>query len=122
MQMSPDLCTSNFMDAYGRSMRRSLPADRPQPNLLEALAMLAGPTYTSKITEPGGRLDRLLKSGASNEQVIDEFYLAALTRIPTAREKAELLTFLDHRSARRSEALARLGWALISSREFAYNH
>src|SRR5205814_5174713 len=40
MQMSPDLCSSNFMDAYGRSMRRSLPADRPQPNLLEALAML----------------------------------------------------------------------------------
>ena len=122
MQMIPDACQSQFMDAFGRSMRKVLPVGPPQPNLLEELHMLAGPTYTSKISREGGRLDRLVKKGASDEQIIEEFYLAALTRLSTPREKAELLKFLDQRSSRRQETLAGLVWAIISSREFAYNH
>jgi hypothetical protein len=122
MQMIPDLCPSQFMDAFGRSMRNALPVGPPQPNLLEALDMLAGPAYTSKISQEGGRLDRLLKQGASDEQIMEEFYLAALTRMPTPREKAELLKFLAQWSARRQETLAGLVWAIVSSREFAYNH
>jgi hypothetical protein len=48
--------------------------------------------------------------------------LAALTRFPTARERTELLEFLTQRSARRQETLARLIWAVLRSRQFAYNH
>jgi len=122
MQMIPDLCPSPFMDAYGRSMRKNLPVGPPKPNLLEALHMLAGPTFTSKISEDGGRLDRLEKKGASDEEIIDEFYLAALTRLPTPPEKTALLEFLALRSSRRQETLAGFVWAVISSREFVYNH
>ena len=120
--MIPDLCPSQFMDAFGRSMRNVLPAGPPEPSLLEALDMLAGPTYNSKISQEGGRLDQLLKKGASDEQVMEEFYLAALTRLPTPPEKTELLKFLAQRSSSRQETLARLVWAIVSSREFAYNH
>jgi hypothetical protein len=84
--------------------------------------MLAGPVYTIKISQEGGRLDRLMKKGASDDQILDEFYLAALTRYPTPREKAELLKFLGQWSSRRQETLAGLVWAIVSSREFAYNH
>ena len=38
--------------------------------------MWAGPTYTTKIVEEGGRLDRALKDGLSDPQIIEEFYLA----------------------------------------------
>ena len=122
IQMIPDVCPSQFMDAFGRSMRKTLPVESPQPNLLEALHMLAGPTYTSKISQEGGRLSRLLKKDASDGQIVEEFYLAALTRFPTPREKDELLKFLAQRSSRHQEALSGLLWALLSSREFAYNH
>jgi len=122
VQLVPDLCPSQFMDAYGRSMRKNLPAGPPKPNLLEALDMLAGPTYNSKISQEGGRLDRLTKRGASDEEIVEEFYLAALTRLPTPLEKGELLRFLAQKSSVRREILPGLVWAVLSSREFAYNH
>ena len=122
MQMMPGLCPSRFMDAFGRSMRNALPAGPPQANLRAALHMQAGPTYNSKFSQEGGRLDKLLKNGAPDEQVIEEFYLAALGRYPTPREKTRLLGFLAKQPSLRQERLAGLVWAIISSREFAYNH
>ena len=122
MQTIPELCPSQFMDDFGRPMRAALPVGSPQPNLLEALHMIAGPTYNSKIAQEGGRLDQLLKNGDSDEQVIDAFYLAALTRFPTVQEKAALMKFLAQRSSHRQETLAGMVWALVNSREFAYNH
>jgi hypothetical protein len=122
MQTIADICPSQFMDDFGRSTRRALPAGTPQPSLLEALHMMAGPAYNSKISSEGGRLSGLLEKGASDEEILDEFYLAALMRYPTAEEKSELLKFLAQRSSRREQALAGLVWAIINSREFAYNH
>ena len=61
MQMMPDICPSQFMDVFGRSMRKAVPGAPPEPNVLQAMHMIAGQTYTSKITEEVGRLDRLLK-------------------------------------------------------------
>jgi hypothetical protein len=120
--MIPDICPSQFMDAFGRSTRKTLPVESPQPNLLAALHMAAGSTYNEKILQKGSRLDRLIKQGATNEQVIDEFYLASLTRLPTPEEKKELLSFLAQLPERREETLQGLAWAILTSREFAYNH
>ena len=83
--------------------------------------MLAGSTYTEKIARKGGRVDRLIESGASDRQAVEELYLAALCRPPTERERTEL-EGLIHQHPSRREALEALAWALISSREFAYNH
>ncbi len=122
VQTIADICPSQFMDDFGRSMRKALPVGPPQPNLLEALHMMTGPAYNAKISREGGRLSGLLNKDASDEQILDEFYLAALTRFPTAEEKSELLKFLTQRSSRRQETLAGLVWATLNSREFAYNH
>jgi hypothetical protein len=103
-------------------MRKTPPSGAPQPNLSQALHMLAGETYTSKISREGGRLAKMLSSGASDEAILDEFYMAALSRRPTVAEKRTLLQLLmNHRDRRQSE-LEGLVWAIISSREFAYNH
>ena len=122
MQMIPDVCPSQFMDVYGRSMRKKPGSGNPAPNLGQALHMWAGPTYTSKISKQRGRLQRLLERGDSTHQIIEEFYLAALTRPPTPEEKDEVLEFLRQRDSRRRETLESFVWALISSREFSCNH
>ena len=122
MHLIPDLSPSPFLDTFGRSKRKMPVLGNPEPNLGQALHMWAGATYTSKIAKQGGRLDRLLKSGASDRQIVEEFYLAALTRFPTPRERADLLAFIQQPSSRRQEALEGFVWALIGSREFAYNH
>ena len=85
VQLLPEFTPSQFLGAYGRSMRTGLPSGSPQPNLSQALHMYAGSTYNAKVLREGGRLDRLLKHGPDGE-VIDEFYMAALTRLPDSRE------------------------------------
>jgi hypothetical protein len=120
--MIPDVCPSQFMDAFGRSTRKTLPVGAPQPNLIEALHMMAGTTYNQKLVQDGSRLDRMLREGASNEKIIEEFCLAALTRRPSAEEKKDLLAVLARRPERRKETLQSLAWAILTSREFAYNH
>ncbi len=122
VQMNPDLCPSQFMDVYGRSMRKQAPLGPPEPTLAQALHIWAGPTYTTKISETGGRLETLLTGGASDAAIIDEFYLAALTRMPSHEEQSELLRFLAGRQERREQTLQGFVWALLCSGEFATNH
>jgi hypothetical protein len=122
VQLLPEFTPSQFLDAFGRSMRTALPVGHPEANLPQALHMLAGLTYTSKISQKGGRLNQMLQRGASDAEILDEFYLAALTRLPEPEEKEELLRHLAQRPDSRAKELDRLVWAILSSREFAYNH
>jgi hypothetical protein len=83
--------------------------------------MLVGSTYTQEVVKDGARIDQLLDSGASNREIIEELYLASLVRPPTAEELSQLEPRVSAHASRR-EAFQNLLWALISSREFAYNH
>jgi hypothetical protein len=121
VDLVPEIAPCRFLDAFGRSNRQALPTRNKQPNLAQALHMLAGPTYTKKIAQKGGRVDRLVKSGVSNQKAIEELYLAALCRLPTERERTALDALMRRQPSRR-EGLEALCWALLSSREFAYNH
>lgn len=116
-----DLYFSRFLDVYGRPNRLSVPERNAKANLSQALDILAGPTYNDKLAAKGSRLGRLLESKAPDDKVIEEFYLAALSRPPGREETADLLKLIRQQSAR-EEGLKDLVWALISSREFAENH
>ena len=111
----------HFLQAYGQPSRLTVPERTGEPNLRQALHILAGSTYTSKLARTGGRIDRLLANGASSRQVIEELYLAALSRYPTERERTEVEEWIAQRPSSR-EPLEDLAWSLISSREFSYNH
>ena len=117
----PDFFPSRFLDLHGRPNRQMVPERKVEPNLGQALHQLAGWTYTSKVSKEGGRIDRLLQSGASNREIIEEFCLAALSRFPAAEEEAQLEQMIDQGSSRQT-ALEDMLWGLIASREFAYNH
>ena len=117
----PDHFPSRFLKAYGQPNRLAVPERKVEPNLKQALAMLAGPVYTSKVSKAGGRVERLLESGASDQQIIEELYLTSLSRHPTVEEKADLEKMIAGRPSRK-EAVEDLVWGLIASREFAYSH
>jgi hypothetical protein len=117
----PDTFFSRFLELYGRNNRGAVPERVIKPNLGQALHMLAGASYVDRIGAPEGRLGKLLKSGATDDQIFEEFYLAALTRPPEAAELQELRELLARRGDREA-GLREFVWALISSREFAENH
>jgi hypothetical protein len=117
----PDVYFSRFLDLYGRPNRLTVPERNPKANLGQALDMLAGSTYNAKLIGKASRLARLLEPGTPDAGIVEEFYLAALSRSPTAEESSDLLKLIAQRGSR-EEGLKDFIWALISSREFAENH
>ncbi len=120
---SPVRYFSQFLDLYGRPMRYVVSERDAGPSISQALHVYAGDTYTAKLTQEGGRLDQLLEREESDGPIIQQLYLAALSRLPTRREQTELEGALKQvEPPLRSQAFADLTWALLTSREFAYNH
>ena len=116
-----DLYHSNFLDTYGRPNRFSVPERDGKSNLSQALHLLVGSTYNDKLWKEGARVYELFRQGASNPEIVEELYLAAFSRFPTAGEVEELERLIA-RTPSREQALRDLQWAAISSREFAENH
>jgi hypothetical protein len=112
---------SPFLDIYGRPNRLSVPERDAKPNLSQAQHILAGVTYNDKVLAKGGRLGRLLERGATDDEIIEELYLAGFSRFPTREENTELGKLIAQ-SPTREQGLRDLLWAVISSREFAENH
>ena len=116
----PDMYPSAFLDMYGRTNRASVAERDGDPNLKQALHTLVGSTYTAKLSQTGSRLDGLLRGGNSDRGIIQELYLAALSRFPTSEEEQGLKRVIAQRSSRR-EAFEDVLWAIITSEEFVHN-
>jgi hypothetical protein len=128
------------------------------PSLAQTLYRMADPVVVQKVgafvvesrvkgkvgAPPEGRLAKLLKSKKSTEEVVEELFLATLSRFPTEAERKHLAA---HRAAWRARAEARAPtatltpearqardrkereavcadalWALLNTREFILNH
>lgn len=117
----PDLFYSRFLDVYGRPNRLTLPERNRKANLGEALDMLAGPVYNDKLSAANGRLAGLRKAGKSDEEIIEEFYVAAFSRLPDTAEVSNIKSLIEKRGDH-EEGLKDFVWAMLCSREFAENH
>src|SRR5438874_13365521 len=65
-----------------------------EPALPQTLFRMTDPTLMGKLRDKSNRAARLAKSKLTDEQAVEELFLAALTRPPTDREKARALEFL----------------------------
>jgi hypothetical protein len=68
-----------------------------------------------------GRLRSLLDSRLGDSEIVDELFLATLSRAPEQNERPAAL---DHIRARpdRAAAFFDVLWALLNTREFILNH
>ncbi len=91
----------------------------PDPALPQTLYLMTDPVVMDKITR--GRLKKLIDNKKSNEEIIEEMFLAALCRLPKENEKNQALEHV--RAANNRQAgLTNVVWALINTREFILNH
>ena len=91
--------------------------------MVQVLHLTNGDTVNKKLKDEKNRIGALLEAKASNADIIDQAYLVALSRKPTDAEKKPLLETLDAASdAERREVVEDLFWAILSSREFLFNH
>jgi hypothetical protein len=115
--------TSNyFLTTFGRAKRETVCGCevKVEPNLSQALHLLNGETIASKIAE-GKLVESQLAAGVAPMQIVEELYIRALTRKPTAAE-AERLNAEITAAADKRIAIEDIFWALLNSREFVFNH
>lgn len=93
-----------------------------QASVNQALYFGNAPDIQSQLAPSGQNLVATLGSMSDAGAVADEAYVAVLSRPPTDEERIDVAAFLGPRSADRSQALAELVWALVSSNEFRFNH
>jgi hypothetical protein len=135
LQLPDSQVASYFLNAFGRPERnQTCSCERQQePNIAQALHLANGDTVNMKLRATGNAIDALLDRNADDEEVLRALYLAALSRPPTDAERAKTLAVMkegapppnapeaDKKKYRRA-LLEDVFWAVLTDREFLFNH
>lgn len=114
----------SFLEAFGRPAR-AMACECERGNdttLIQALQLVGGRVVQEKIHSDRGRVAHLLAENRSNAEIIDELFLATLTRHPSLDEQKSLVARLDGAGPSRRQAAEDILWALINHREFLFQH
>lgn len=120
----PDPPTNHyFLKVFGQPQREmACQCERTsESNLSQALQMINGPVVHNKLRDDNGRIAQMLKAEKSNEEIITTLYLAALSRKPDPAEMQAATRHVDGSDDRR-QALEDVGWAIVNSKEFLFQH
>jgi hypothetical protein len=113
---------SSFLDMYDRPKRDAAKCERNENvSLRQAMNMMAGDAVNKKIRSDRGTLARMVASGRNDDEIVEQYYLAALSRFPTPKEKEMCQAGIAKASSRKA-GLENVVWALLDSSEFLYNH
>ena len=96
------------------------PNARPIATIAQALHVINGDTLNKKLSAPDGYVALFLKLGLSDSRILDHVFLTAFSRYPSDAEKAALLS--DLKQGTRRQALEDVLWALLTNKEFLFNH
>lgn len=125
MQLPDSLLISRFLDAFGRADRLQVcSCERTvDSSVTQALHLNNGVTLNDKLRDPKSRVAMWIKEKASDAEIVSRLYKLALTREPTAAERAKLVALLAEAKteAERREAVEDLAWAVLTSQEFLFN-
>jgi hypothetical protein len=123
LQLPDTRVESYFLTVFGRPERILTSAAERQmdPTLPQALHAINGDTLNKKLQDDAGRIAALARGDASSGDIVDELYLSAFSRRPTDDERRALVARLDAATDRR-QMVEDFAWALLTSREFLFNH
>jgi hypothetical protein len=113
---------NEFLDAFGQSHREFLTDIDPklEPNLVQTLTMINSPYIENKVRN-GTTVNAILKETKTNEELVQACYAHTFCRDPKPAELSRALALLDKIKDRR-EGAQDLMWALLTAREFYFNH
>jgi hypothetical protein len=130
----PDSRVENaFLDSFGRPAREAVcSCERSdEPSVAQALNLTNGSTLNDKLRSDTGAPARLAGSDQTDAQIVEHVFKAALGRLPTAAQNERLVPLLaeasaaeagEARKAARRQAIEDLFWAVMTSKEFLFNH
>jgi hypothetical protein len=115
--------SSYFLSLFGRSERVTACAceRNGEVTMPQLLHLQNGVSVVQKIRSGDGRLAKLLTSGKSDAEILDELFLATLPRLPSEKERDAIRQALADGGSR-DEVYRDVFWALVNSKEFSFNH
>ncbi|SPE41471.1 conserved hypothetical protein [Candidatus Sulfopaludibacter sp. SbA3] len=134
LQLPDTQVKSEFLTSFGRPARISCDAAEraSDSTIAQALAVINGDTLNKKLSAPDGTIALFLKLGLSDRRILEFMYLSAFSRYPTDAERAAMADALEKakpakgtEEARRDahrQALEDMVWALLTSKEFLFDH
>jgi hypothetical protein len=130
LQLRDSQVLSYFLKAFGRPDRNTTCAcERTESSsLAQVLHVSNGETLDAKLRAKENSLSVLIEKKMTDEEIIDELYLAALSRFPTEKERSDALRLLAEGKqaeggtpeARRT-VLEDLLWGILTGKEFLFN-
>lgn len=121
----PDVSVdSYFLKTFGQPVRLiTCDCERSdEPSMTQVLHMFNGDTVNKKLEAKGSAAEKAAGE-ASNDKVVEDLYLAALSRFPSDAEKQKLSAELAAaKPEERRGVIEDLYWSVLSGREFLFNH
>ena len=125
VQLPDSLLVSRFLDSFGRAGREQACACErtADPSVGQALHLNNGQTLNEKLRDPKSVVGRWLADGSTDAQVVDRLFRLALSRPPTPAETERFVSGIREAGpADRRAALEDAAWAVLSGKEFLFNH
>ena len=123
LQLYDSAVSSYFLKTFGRNEREiTCECERSnKPSMVQVLHLSNGDTLNQKLRGKKSCVTELLPK--RDTEVIDKAYLACLARYPTADERKRLAAvFGETPKDQRRAAVEDLFWAIMTSREFLFQH
>lgn len=125
IQLPDTKIASYFLKAFGRPDReKTCECERTsEPSVTQVLHIANGDTINKKLQDKKSRAATFFKDKTSAQEVVEDVYLSALSRFPTDAEKKAMVETLNSASEDEKRAVVEdVFWAVLSSKEFLFNH
>ncbi len=115
---------SYFLKTFGRNAREiTCECERSsEPSMVQVLHVSNGDTVNPKLSATNNAITRLIEAGKSNEEIVDELFVTALSRLPTIAERTEIIRVMAEYGDDRRTAIEDAYWSVLASTEFTFNH
>ncbi|MDB5349011.1 MAG: Protein of unknown function (DUF1553)/Protein of unknown function [Planctomycetota bacterium] len=113
----------DFLKTFGKPERLlTCECERSESTTLaQAFQLINGESVRKTLTASRNRIGRLIEAKTEDAAILDELYLAALSRPPSDEETQTNLSYVA-RSGDRRKAWEDVAWATVNSKEFLLRH
>jgi hypothetical protein len=107
----------NLLQDWGQTDREDPPTDRS--SMIQAATLMNHDLILDRVSvKKGSRLEKLLAGKNTDEQIVEELFLATISRPPLPDEKRQALALLGRERKQGAEDLL---WALVNRVDFVFS-
>ncbi len=134
IKLSDGSITSPFLDLYGRpprdtgyeSERNNTPSPSQKLHLLNSThiqkKISSNKTLMGMYSRKAKGKKKTIVAWYPEEEVIENMYLAILSRYPSAKETNQALNYIRNSDLKKWDAKIDVAWALLNTKEFIFKH